>query len=188
MTRNTKTERTHDVLKQYLDPRLRSGVSINWRPFLIGCNDHNIVQRIDDIVGAVCRATAGDLAMDASAPELTRKLKEAVVEPDGTTTKEAPPFDQSIVDRILALLEMKLLPTELAAVRQILTEPPRRKTTVNMTAEDTKLALDYAQRWPDAAKIRVEPAMTPAPQRQSPTANPAAYFERFPSARRIGQA
>lgn len=116
------------------------------------------------------------------------KLKEVVSEPNGTAKGE---FDESVVDKVLALLEHKLLPTEPAAVRQILMQPAKGKSCQYdpgaMTAEDARLAFDsFAKRFPDVAKIRIESTMTPAPTRQTQqSASPSDYFRRFPDARRI---
>ena len=192
MTRTSKVERAHRVLAQYLDPRLQPGVSINWRPFLIGCDDRNVAQRIPEIVGAVCRATAGDLAMDSSVNELTRKLKEAV-EPDGTKT-EAPPVDEDIVNRVLLLLEARLTNSELLEVKRLLTEkkqraPAHNPEQIGEDAKSARLAFDaYAGRFPSAARIKIEPTCAPAPQRQMQSSSMSDYAKRFPGALRIGQA
>lgn len=190
MIRNQKTEKAHRAVSEYIRPKLRPGVAFDATPFFIGVDDRNIADKIDDIVGAACRTTSGDLVHDAVVPELKRKLNEAVNEPDGTTVKGGE-VDESIVDRILALLEHKLLPTELMAVRQILAQPSKKQRAASNdleeVGEDARNArVAYAARWPNAAKIKREPSYAPAPTQQTPP-DVAAYFARFPNAARIGR-
>ncbi|MBG0795858.1 hypothetical protein IYY11_21085 [Methylocystis sp. H62] len=187
--RNQKTEKVHRALRQFLAPKLRPGVHFDATPFLIGVHDGNLADRIDDVIGAVCRATSGDLVFDAVVPELRRNLKKAVDEPQPDGTTKGGEVDEDIVAKVLALLEMRLTPSELSAVKTILMSKPSkggRYDPGNDTAEDARIA--YDQRWPDAARIRVEPSCTPAPQRQSPPASMSDYAKRFPNAMRIGQA
>lgn len=191
MVRNTKTEKAHRALSQFLRPKLRPGANIEFTPLFVGVNDQNVAGKIDDVIGGAIRLTCGDLTCDAVVPELRRKLKQAVDEPDGTISKEAPPVDEDIVDRVLRLLESRLTPSELQAVKAILTKPPKTKNydPANLTAEDARNArLAYDARFPNAARVKIEPSTAPAPQRQTTTPNPASYFERFPNARRIGLA
>lgn len=189
--RNQKVEKVHRALRDFLRPKLRPGFAFDATPFFIGIDDRNIADKLDDVVGAACRATSGDLAYDAVVPELRAKLKKAV-QPDGTAKSETPKgeVDPDIVDKVLTLLEARLTHSELMAVKQILLNPSKDKSSYDpgaMTAEDAKNAkVAYDARFPGAARIRAEPAMTPAPQRQSPSTSPSDYFRRFPSAQRIG--
>ncbi len=190
MVRNQKTEKAHRALSQFLRPRLRPGAAIEFTPLFVGVNDQNIAARLDDIVGGAVRMTCGDLTCDVAVPALRAKLKEAVeTTPDGTKTETSNGIDQSIIDRILALLEMKLLPTELAAVRQILTEPSRKQRgplrNPEEIGEDAQIAFD--RRFPGAKRIKIEPSFAPAPQ-QHAASSVSDYARRFPNAMRIGQA
>jgi hypothetical protein len=211
MIRNQKVENAHRALRQFLTPKLRPGFALDCTPFFIGCDDGNIADKLDDVVGAVCRATSGDLTCDVAVPELKRKMKAAVDEPEAKTeTKaksEAPPVDESVVNRVLALLEMKLLPTELAAVRQILTEPSKKQRAIVRSEKDLgedqmtikhvqpskKTVDDYASRFPNAMKIKREPSYAPVPapmlavDGKQTAPDPAGYASRFPSAMRIRQ-
>lgn len=193
MVRNQRTERVHRALRQFLTPKLRPGADVEFTPLFYGVDDTNIAARIDDVIGGAIRLTAGDLVYDASTPALRAKLKEAVDEPQPDGTSKGGEVDQSIIDRVLQLLEMRLTPTELQAVKAILMQPAKGKSAYDpgaTTAEDAKnaqLALDaYAGRFPNAAKIRVEPSTAPAPQRQTATPDVAGYYSRFPNAQRIG--
>ncbi|MBG0796650.1 hypothetical protein IYX23_02925 [Methylocystis sp. L43] len=191
MIRNTKTEKAHRALRQFLTPKLRPGFALDCTPFFIGCDDGNIADRLDDVVGAVCRATSGDLTCDVAVPELKRKMKNAVEE-DGTKNETSNGVDQSVVDRVMALLEMKLLPTELAAVKQILTQPSKKQRAASNSPEDIgedakNAKIAYAARFPSAARIKIEPVCTPEPQRQV-TPDIDGYARRFPGAMRIRQA
>lgn len=193
MAHASKVEKAHNVLAAYLAPRLQPGVKIDCRPFFVGVDDRNIAANLSSIVGAVCRATAGELAMDANVPELHKKMKQAVEDDGTTTTKEASGVDQSIIDKVMTLLEARLTHSELCAVKQILTAKPKRQEgparnpeEIGEDARNAQLALDaYAARFPNAAKIRVEPSTAPAPQ-QHAASSASDYFKRFPDARRIG--
>lgn len=191
MIRNSKTEKAHRVLRDFITPKLRPGFAFDATPFFFGIDDRNIADKIDDIVGAVARATSGDLVYDASTPELRRKLEAAVKEPDGTPTKEAPSeVDENIINRVLMLLEARLTPSELLAVKAILTQASKKQRGIvrgpEEIGEDARLA--YDQRFPDAARLRVEPSCAPAPQRQAAAPDLSGYAARFPDAMRIGQA
>ena len=76
-------------------------------------------------------------------------------------------------------------------MKNILMQPSKKQRAASndpeQIGEDAKNAkIAYDTRWPNAAKVRIEPTMTPEPMRQV-TPDVAAYFERFPNARRIGQ-
>jgi hypothetical protein len=210
MIANQRTERAHRALHEFLQPKLRPGFALDATPFLIGITDENIVAKIDDVVGAICRATSGDLVCDVSAPELKRKMKQAVEEPDGTSKETKGEIDQNIIDRILTLLECRLTPSELMAVKSILMKPAKDQhqqrgavrhpdelgedVMTKYVQPSKKDRDDYASRFPGAMRIKREPACTPVPapmlavDGKQVTADPGAYFERFPSARRITQA
>lgn len=186
MIRNHRTERVHRALAGYIRPKLRKGVSFDATPAFVGIDDSNLMDHISHIAAAAMRLTANQLAFDANPHELHKKMREAAVKNDDGTE-----IDEDIVNKVLALLEMRLTPTELQAVKQILVTPSKGKSAFNpgdVEAEDSRLAFDaFAKRFPNAAKIRVEPTMKPAPAPQQATpANPSSYFERFPDARRIG--
>ncbi|MBG0800785.1 hypothetical protein IYW40_04660 [Methylocystis sp. H4A] len=185
MIRNTKTERVHRAIAKYIRPKLRPGADVEFTPAFAGIDDDNVMQHISHIAAAAMRLTVNQLAFDASPHELHKKMREAAVEPDGTKSG----VDDDIVTKVLLALEHLLLPSELLAVRQILTAKSKRKSDydpASLTAEDARLALDsYTKRFPDAAKIRVEPTCAPAPQRHA-ASSASDYFKRFPSAQRIG--
>lgn len=104
------------------------------------------------------------------------------------------------ISRVLMLLEARLTPLELDAVKQILAarsmrpaEPrdpeqigedgwPRRRPRV---AERAQLAFD--QRYPEAARIGVEPDYA-APRRKASATALVGFNSRYPDARRIGVA
>ena len=104
MTPASKTEKAHRVLSQFLRPKLRPGADIEFTPLFVGVNDQNITDRLDDIVGGAVRLTCGDLTCNVAVPELKRKLKQAVEE-DGTRKETSNGIDQSVIDRVLLLLE-----------------------------------------------------------------------------------
>ncbi len=187
MIRNQKTEQVHRALSRYLRPRLKNNAAVSFTQLFHNVDDRNIAAHVEDIIGGAIRLTCGALAYDASPTELRQKMKQAI-EADGTVSKGGE-VDEDIVDRVLRLLESRLTPSELMAVRAILTKPPEKRGEINMVGEDARNArLTYDARFPNAARVKIEPTCAPAPQRQSPPANPATYFERFPNARRIGQA
>jgi hypothetical protein len=86
-------------------------------------------------------------------------------------------------ERVLRLLEGRLLPSELLAVKDFLTQYDMREA-----AEDAANArIAYDARWPDATRIAVEPVLAPE-RRREVASNPDGYFARFPDAQRIGRA
>jgi hypothetical protein len=198
-----KTERVRDTLEQYVRPRMRRGVDFNAAPLFVGVNDQNVAAHIDDILGGAIRLTTGDLAHDANVPELKRKLKQAIgdnSESKPSTTKRAPNNSQAPqesefeakVAKVLALLEHKLLPTELMAVRELLLSPSTKSRHPDGTeaikpdyAEDARIA--FNRRYPDAKRIVVEPNIKPETQPVT-ASDPSAFFARFPDAKRIGLA
>ncbi|HEY8124195.1 MAG TPA: hypothetical protein VIF88_02075 [Methylocystis sp.] len=187
--RNTQTEKVHRALSSYIRPRLKNNGAVDFTKLFCSLDDRNIVDHIDDILGGAIRLTAGELATDASPSELRDKMTEAA-KPDGTKKADnAGEVDEGVVAKVLMLLESRLTPSELMAVRDILRRPNKKKSAFDpsaTTAEDAALAYDaYAKRFPNGAKVRIEPVCAPEPQRAE-AIDPAGYFERFPNARRIG--
>jgi hypothetical protein len=205
-TASSKVAKAQDAIDQFLRPKLRRGFDFDPRPLFVGLNDRNVADHIDSIVGAVCRATSGDLASDAVVPELQRKLKEAVGDNTESkpSTKRAPnnpqapeqgsAFEEERIAMVLELLRHRLLPTELMAVRELLLSPSTKSLTRHPDgstpikedyAEDARLAFD--RRYPDAKRIVVEPNIRPE-QAPATASDPRAFFERYPGAARIGRA
>jgi hypothetical protein len=52
MIRNQKFEKVHRALSEFLRPKLRPGADVSFTPLFYGCDDTNIVARIDDVIGA----------------------------------------------------------------------------------------------------------------------------------------
>lgn len=185
--RNTKTERVHRALAGYIRPKLKPGAAVEFTGAFAGVDDDNLMQHISHIAATAMRLTANQLAFDANPHELHKKMREAAVKNDDGTE-----IDENIVEKVLAMLEHKLLPSELMAVRELLISKPKGKSTFNpasLTAEDARnMQAAYDARFPSAAKIKIEPTMKPAPQRQTQQPSPSDYFKRFPDARRIGVA
>jgi hypothetical protein len=176
---NQKVERAHRALAAYLRPKLRRGTNIEFTSAFVGSDDRNIAQRIPAIVADVMRLTHNELAQDADVAVASEKMRKAI---DDQTCE----VDESVVNKLMALLEHKLLPTELMAVREILTQQgkPSAFDPGGSVAEDA--ALGFNQRFPHASKIKIEPTCAPEPQRQTPSADPDAFAKRFPNAMRIG--
>jgi hypothetical protein len=188
---NTKTERAFRTLNAYLRPKLRRAANIEFTSAFVGANDSNIARRIPQIVEDVMLLTHGELAMDADASALHRRMR-AAIDDDGTPATET---GDDVVDEVLELLAHKLLPHELAAVRQILTQrrTPSRKAAatqrnVGDVAEDIATQAAFDHRFPSAARLSVEPVARPERQPQPASGNLADFYTRFPSTRRIGLA
>jgi hypothetical protein len=184
---NTKTERAFRTLNAYLRPKLRRAANIEFTSAFVGANDSNIARRIPQIVEDVMLLTHGELAMDADASALHKRMR-AAIDDDGTPAPEA---GDDIVDEVLELLAHKLLPHELAAVRQILTQQrtPSRKGAATQRNDLGDVAEDIAafdSRWPAAKRIAVEPVCRSERQPQPAPGNYSDFAKRFPSAARIG--
>jgi hypothetical protein len=211
-----KSQRALDVLERYIRPRMRRGVDFNARPLFYGIDDNNVARKLDDIIGGAIRLTTGDLALDANAPELKREMRKAIGESDRTivakssSTKRAPQnnpqepapdFEESKIEQVLELLQHRLLPGELAAVREMLLKPSRKSQARHPDgteaikedyAEDAAARVAFEKRFPSAMRIVVEPTARPeTPRHASPAMDERSvsdFFKRFPGAARIGQA
>jgi hypothetical protein len=186
--RNTKTKAVHRALSGYLRPRLKDNRAVDFTPLFHNLHDGNIAGHVEDLIGGAIRLTAGALAYDASPTELRQTMKQALRHEDGTTMKNE---DGDVVEKVLELLAHKLLPHELAAVRQILTQrrTPSRKAAAASRDPEMDVAEDIAafdHRFPSAARLAVEPVARPERQPQPASEDYEGFYARFPSTRRIG--
>lgn len=189
MVRNSKTENVHRALARYIRPRLRRGADVEFTSCFAGIDDSNVEQHISQIAAAAMRMSAGSLVYDGNPHELHKAMR-AATNDDGSTKEASSEVDENIIDRVLMLLESRLTPSELQAVRDILRKPAKKAGGLNLVGEDARnarLAFDaYAKRFPSAARTRIEPALKPE---QPPAAAASSdYATRFPSAMRIGLA